>query len=249
MNKGGVNPDGRAMVQILPPGNIQISEAMMAEERGLIEQTFLTSLFKTLTQNPNMTATQVVELLNERGMLVAPTLGRQYPEFVGGLVTREIDLLAHMFAERGRPILPPMPPRLREAQGHFEILDTSPLSMAGRASQVAGFMRSVDFARQIAADTGDPSVMDRFDFDTAMPEIAMLYDTPQRWMVDDQKLANKRQLRAKNMARQQQVQAMPAQAAMIKAQAVAQKASGQPPPQQQAPQQPTGPIPQAGVPQ
>mgnify|MGYP003349941744 CR=1 FL=1 len=57
--------------------NIAINEKMMAEERGIIDDTFLVSLFKVLSEHPNMTATQVIELVNEKGMLVAPTLGRQ----------------------------------------------------------------------------------------------------------------------------------------------------------------------------
>ena len=116
MNKGGVNEDGKPLVLTLPVGEIQVTEKMMQEERGLIENFFLTPLFKTLMQNPNMTATQVVELINERAMLVAPTLGRQHSEYVGGLVPREIDLLSRM-RDNGRPVLPPMPPRLREAHG------------------------------------------------------------------------------------------------------------------------------------
>src|SRR5262249_11810015 len=61
-NFGGVSEDGKLLVQTLPTGDIQISEKMMGEERGIIEQTFLTSLFKVLTEHPNMTATQVIEL-------------------------------------------------------------------------------------------------------------------------------------------------------------------------------------------
>jgi hypothetical protein len=53
---------------------------------------FLVSLFKVLSEHPNMTATQVIELVNEKGMLVAPTLGRQHTEYVGGMVERELDL-------------------------------------------------------------------------------------------------------------------------------------------------------------
>src|SRR5262249_19167384 len=91
LNKGGVTPDGKPLVHILPTGELQITEKMMLEERGLIENMFLTPLFKTLMQNPNMTATQVVELINERAMLVAPTLGRQHAECVGvGMVPREM---------------------------------------------------------------------------------------------------------------------------------------------------------------
>lgn len=233
MNKGGVNADGRPMVHTLPVGDIQITEKMMGEERGLIESHFLTSLFKTLTENPNMTATQVVELLNERGMLVAPTLGRQHAEYVGGMVERELDLLAYMRR------LPPMPPRLREAAGYFQVKDTSPLAEAAEATQPAGFMRTTEFGRQIAVDTGDPSVLDRLDFDAAMPEIARINGVPERWICDDQKLAAKRKNRAQAAAQRQQIEAMPAQAAMMKAQAVAQKAGGGQPGQ---PMQPGVPV-------
>jgi hypothetical protein len=85
---------------------------------------FLVSLFKVLSEHPNMTATQVIELVNEKGMLVAPTLGRQHTEYVGGMVPRELDLLSEM------GMLDPMPPRLREAMGAYEVTDTSPLSLA-----------------------------------------------------------------------------------------------------------------------
>src|SRR6185312_5105203 len=77
-NAGGVTPDGRPLVHVLSFRNMDITEKMMLEERGIIENIFLTPLFKTLMQNPNMTATQVTELINERAMLVAPTLGRQH---------------------------------------------------------------------------------------------------------------------------------------------------------------------------
>jgi hypothetical protein len=58
---------------------------------------------------------------------------------------------------------------------------------------------------------------------------------PESWMADDQTVAKKRQSRAQAMAKQQQIQALPAQAAMVKAQSVAQKNAGGAPPQQQGP--------------
>ncbi len=96
INPGGVSPDGKPLVLTLPVGEVQITQEMMQEERNIIDTVFLTSLFKVLTQHPDMTATQVIELLNERGMLVAPTLGRQHSEYIGSLVPRELDLLSEM---------------------------------------------------------------------------------------------------------------------------------------------------------
>src|SRR6266403_1788677 len=95
-NKGGVTADGKPLVHVLPTGDIKISLEMMQEERGIVDDVFLVSLFKVLSEHPDMTATQVIELVNEKGMLVAPTLGRQHTEYVGGMVPRELNLLSEL---------------------------------------------------------------------------------------------------------------------------------------------------------
>jgi Bacteriophage head to tail connecting protein len=217
MNKGGVTPDGKPLVHVLPSGNIQVSEKMMAEERGIIDDTFLVSLFKVLTEHPNMTATQVIELVNEKGMLVAPTLGRQHSDHAQ-MVERELDLMTEM------RMLDPMPPRLREAKGEYEVVDTSPLALAARAGEAAGFIRMLESVKELVNITQDMSLLDPFDFDTAIPEIAEIQNVPVRWMANSQAVAAKRQNRAKQQAAQQKIQAMPAQAAMLKAQATVAKA-------------------------
>ncbi len=218
MNKGGVSSDGKALVHVLPTGDIQISEKMMGEERGIIDDVFMVSLFKILSENPNMTATQVIELVNEKGMLVAPTMGRQHAEYVGSMVEREMDLLADM------RMLEPMPPRLREAAGDYHVTDTSPLAKMARANEAAGFMRSIETSKEIVNITQDPSHLDWADLDTAMPEIARIQSTPEAWICDDDKIKAKRQVRAKSQARQEQIQSLPGQAQMLRAQATVAKA-------------------------
>lgn len=218
LNKGGVSPDGKALIQVLPTGNIQITKEMMDEERAIINDTFLVSLFKVLSEHPDMTATQVIELVNEKGMLVAPTLGRQHVEYVGQMVERELDLMAEM------GMLDPMPPRLREARGEYEVVDTSPLALAARTNEAAGFLRTLENVRELVNITQDQSLLDPFDFDTAIPEIAQIQNTPERWMSSPDAIAQKRKNRAQQQQREQQIQAAPAQAAIIKARAVAAKA-------------------------
>jgi hypothetical protein len=223
MNKGGVNSAGQPLVHTLPVGDIQISEKMMAEERGIIDDVFLVTIMKTLVENPNMTATQVIQLVNERGMLVAPTLGRQHTEYIGGMVPRELDLLSDM------GMIDPLPPRLREALGRdgmaaIGLKDTSPLSLMAASGEAAGFLRTLEQVRELVNITQDMSLLDTFDFDTATPEIARINSVPERWMSDADAIAAKRQNRAKQMAAKQQIDAAPAQAAIIKARAVAAKA-------------------------
>jgi head-to-tail connecting protein len=231
MNKGGVNSQGQPLVHTLPTGDIQISEKMMAEERGIIDDVFLVSLFKVLTEHPDMTATQVIELVNEKGMLVAPTLGRQHTEYVGGMVPRELDLMAEM------GVLRPMPPRLAEAvraQGHgaYEVTDTSPLAEAAKTGKVVGFNRTLENLRETVNITQDMSLLDPIDFDTATRDIAQINGVPEKWMADERTIAAKRQQRAQAQQRQEQIQAAPAQAALAKA-AAAQAKSGLPTAQQQ----------------
>ncbi len=214
-NKGGVTADGKLLVHTLPTGDIKISLEMMQEERTIIDDVFLVSLFKVLSENPNMTATQVIELVNEKGMLVAPTLGRQHTEYVGGLVERELDLLADM------RMLDPMPPRLREARGHYEVTDTSPLSKAAQMGEAAGFNRWIDNLTQVASKMADPSWLDPVDNDTAARDLAEIYSVRESWRATDQQIAAKRKARASTQAQQARIAALPGEAAMLNAQAKA----------------------------
>lgn len=230
INKGGMNADGKPLIGILPTGQIQVTKEMMDEERALINDAFLVTLFQILTETPTMTATEVIERTNEKGILIAPTVGRQQSEYLGPMIHRELDLLSRMKR------LPPMPDIIRANKGEYNVVYTSPLARAQRAQDVAGFQRTQQSVIEIVNATQDPSVLDVFNFDIAVREIAAIQAVPERWMNDDQTIQAKRKARAQQAAQQQQLQALPAQAAMIKAQAVVQKAGG--PPQQPGAGQP-----------
>lgn len=109
-------------------------------------------------------------------------------------------------------------------------------------------MRTLESVKELEAITQDPSLLDPFDFDTAVPAIAEIQSVPESWMASDQQIAQKRKARAQAQQRQQQIQAMPAQAAMVKAQAVAAK-NGQGQPTQEQPIQENAPLTQGGYPQ
>lgn len=246
MRPGAMNPggwrDGKPTIGILPSGKIQITKEMMDVERESIDGFFLVDLFKVLLGDPKIfTATQIVEMMSQRGVLIAPAVGRQQSEYLGPLIEREIDLLVSMRK------LPPMPPALREARGEYRVEYTSPLSRDMRAQEVAGFQRSLETTLSIVSATQDPSPLDVYDFDVIGPEVATIQGVPESWMAAPDKIAAKRQARAQAQERQQQIQAAPAQAAMIKAHATAAKAGGVPPVGVQAPiPAPPGQGPQGG---
>lgn len=230
INPGSVNADGRALVIPLQPGNVQAGKELMDDERALIGDVFLTTIFQTLVENPNMTATQVIELINQKGIFLAPTVGGMASDYLDPIITRELDLAMQM------GLLDPMPGLLREAKGEYKIVYTSPLFKAARAGEASGFLRTIESALQVAGQMNDPSVLDWADHDTAWPEIARIQDVPESWMASPDAIAAKRQQRAQAAQQQQQVQALPAQAAMLKARAAVQKAGG-PSIDQQQPQQ------------
>lgn len=212
INPGGVNADGNPLVVPLVTGDIALSKEMMDVEANLINDAFLVNLFMIQVENPQMTATEVIERVNEKGILLAPTVGRQQSEYLGPMVHRELDVLAQM------GMLPPMPAVMREAGAGYEVVYTSPMARAMRAQEAGGFARMMQLMVEAVNMTGDPSYTDWADLDVALPETADIFGVPVRWMSSPQKVMAKRQARAEAQARQEAIQALPAQAAMLKVQ-------------------------------
>lgn len=211
INAGGVTADGRSLVQALPVGNIAIGKELMDDERSVINDAFLVTLFQILMETPTMTATEVLERTREKGILLAPTVGRQHSEYLGPMIERELDVLA----EQG--LLPEMPEVLREAKGEYEIQYTSPLARAARAEEASGLMRTVETALNIVNVTQDPAPLDHFDWDMIIPDISEIQGVPARWMKDKRVIDAIRADRAEQQQTQQMIQAGPSAAAMVKA--------------------------------
>lgn len=210
INTGAVNQDGRQLVHALPTGNLMIGEKMMELERAEINAAFLVDLFQILVDGPQKTATEVIELAREKGVLLSPTMGRQESEFLGPMTERELDLLAQ------QQLLAPMPPELIEAKGHYDIIFDSPLSRAQKAEQASGLMRTVQWAAEVASLTQNPAPLDHFDFDVIIPELSQIQAVPYRWMMTPEKLDALRKGREQQQATQQVIDAGPTIAAITK---------------------------------
>ena len=77
----------------------------MTGQRAAVNDALYIRLFQILVQNPQMTATEVVERTNEKGILLAPTVGRQQSEYLGPLIDRaavgsKFDKLSAILIER-----------------------------------------------------------------------------------------------------------------------------------------------------
>jgi hypothetical protein len=216
--RGGTSPGGNPMVSVLPSGRLDMGIEMMDEERKQINAAFLVHLFQILTDTPTMTATEVIERTREKGILLAPTVGRQQSEYLGPMIDRELDVLME------QRLLPPMPPELLEANGEYEVAYENPLSRVMRAEKVAGGMRTLDMAAQVATATGDATVFDVFDFDTIIPEVGDINGMPVTWTKTEEALAALREQRAQAAERDAQTKEAGPAAALLKAGAAAKTA-------------------------
>lgn len=216
INPGGISEDGRLLVQPLPTGSVEFGEKQMDQSRQVINDAFLVSLFQSLVVDaPMKTAAQVYEEIREKGILVAPTIGRQNSEYLAPLIEREIDILNQQGA------LPPMPKLLASAQGQYKITFKSPITRLQEAEYTAGAMRTIQMLLEYATAAQDSSVLDILDMDTAGPDIARSNGTPEKWFRDEKALQMVRQQKAQQKATQQQIEAAPAIAGMMKAHAAA----------------------------
>jgi hypothetical protein len=221
VNKGGMSSDGKRLIDIVPTGNIQITEEMMQAEQVIIDDAFLVTLFqlalKTADQ-PNFNARQVLEFIEQKAQIMAPTIGPQMNDYVGPMIPRELDVLAY------EGLLPEKPQVVREAEHEYDIVWTNPMTRMMRAGRGAGFMQVVEMFTQIAQASGDSSVFDHLNLEEAAPELADDRDVPSNWIATPQQLKKKAATRAQQAEREARAKEMPALAAMKKADAIQAKA-------------------------
>jgi len=201
LNVGGVNRDGRQLIQPFTTGaRVDINESKMEQRRESIDNAFLVTLFQILVETPRMTATEALIRAQEKGMLLTPTMGRQQSEAIGPLIERELDLLIQ------NRILPPLPEALVEARGEYEIVYDSPMSRMQRAEELVGVQRTMELLAPFAQI--DPSVLDIFDRDELARLTAEVSGVPTPVLRSPDALAQIREQRAQ----QEQAQQMAAMA-------------------------------------
>ncbi len=136
LNWGGLDDKGNELAKPLSLGKqAQIGMDFANQTRETINQWFYVTLFQILVDSGDMTATEVLQRAQEKGVLLAPTLGRTQSELLGPMIEREIDIMA----EAGQ--FPPMPPELRDAGEDVDIEYDSPLNKAMRAGEGAAILQ------------------------------------------------------------------------------------------------------------
>lgn len=209
LNYYGISEDGRPLIQPLVTGaRIDIGLEMIRAMQSTINDAALINLFQILVDAPQMTATEVRARMQEKGQLIAPTVGRAQSEFLGRLIDREIDILAR------QNMLPPMPDALIEAQGEYRIEYDSPLNRLQKIEEV----QAVDVWLQGLAPLINiaPEIADNIDTDELARHRARVMGVPEKILANRDVMAAQRQARAQQQAAQQAAASAPDLSAAVK---------------------------------
>lgn len=191
------NPGYRPAYQINPYINELREEIMRVEER--VNEAFYKNLFLMVSEfadQPNITATQINTLKEEKLMQLGPVLERLNDE----LLDPAIDITFEQMVERD--MIPPAPEELQGMPLKVEYI--SVLAQAQKAMGIGNIERFVGFVGNLAATTGDISILDKVDLDQTVDEYADGLGVTPRIVRSDERVA---EMRASRQQQQQMAEA------------------------------------------
>ncbi|EOC5813769.1 portal protein [Cronobacter turicensis] len=202
INAGAVSVNGSPLAIPFNTGaQPQLGLEMMDQKRQLINDIFLVTLFQILVQNPNMTATEAMLRAQEKGQLLAPTMGRIMSEQLGPMIEREIDICGRM------GLFPDPPQQLVDAGMEFDIDYKSPLVRMQRADEGSGIAQTLQIATSIAQF--DPSVLQLFNTGDILREFADINGMPRSLVKDPDEEAQMKAEQAQQAQLNNLIQAAP----------------------------------------
>jgi len=182
LNHGLVNDQGQELAKPFKTGaDVPLGMELMQLEKQDIRDAFLQTIFEVLVENPQMTATQVLEIAQSRGVLLAPTMGRLQSEDLGPSIIREMDIAA----EAGK--LPPLPEELLELEDVYRVEYSSPLARAQRANEALAITRTLEILP--AAIAVDPNAAYVMDIPESTRAIAEINGVPAKLLRDEKQIA------------------------------------------------------------
>lgn len=222
LNYGGLNSRGEKMVEpLITNARIDIGEDQIESARKVVNDAFLVTLFQILVETPTMTATEAMLRSQEKGQLLAPTMGRVQSEQTGQVIERELDILAVA------GMLPPMPKELLEAGGVVDIEYVSPLNRLQKAEDGIGILRTLEAIGPLAEL--DPTVVDVIDPEASVRIMAEVNGMPGKGLRSPERVAAIREGRAEQQQMESVLAAAPVAASAAKDLATAQATARQNP--------------------
>jgi hypothetical protein len=225
LNYGGIDERGQQVVQpLLTQARLDYGQELMNEKRKLINEAFLINLFQILVDKPYMTATEAMLRAQEKGQLLAPTVGRLQSDVIGPLVRREIDIITRSPALMEEWGFPEMPMSVIDANGKYNVEYVAPLNRMQRYDEAIGIQRTLEMITPLAQV--DPSVLKPIDAHALLPLFAEANGAPALMFKSKERMEEEAQAEAQQQQAQMLLQAAPIVAKTAKDMAQAQQMAG-----------------------
>lgn len=206
---GGIDGQGRKMVQPIDLGNWQVNEKSLEATQADIRDPLFGRIFDIVKDRPQRSVPEVLDDIGREAALLAPTMGRLQTEDIAMMIEREIALLAENDA------LPDDMPK-EFADQEIEFGYTSPMALAMQSESVGNYYRMLQTTAEVAKMTGDTSTLDHFALDRALPDIAELQAIAPSWMASDDEIAAKRDAKKQAQQAEQVTKALPGVASLAR---------------------------------
>jgi len=171
------------------------------ESQQTIKEAYSTDLFNALAMSGNsrMTATEVMERVDEKLTLLAPLLGRLQTELFSPMIKRVFNILLR----EGEFPEPPVEIFENDLE-LFDIVYLGKLAQALRQSHIRGFLGSVQALSMFIESK--PEILDKINFDALTEEVLEANSVPSRIKNSSKTVKEIRKARAEAMQQQAQMQ-------------------------------------------
>ena len=164
---------------------------MEEQRRKAIQSAFYVDQLTT-GQSPTMTATQIIQMTEEKMRIMGPLLGRLQAELLQPLISRTYNILARSQAFKPAP---------ESIQGEgFDIEYVSPLAKAQRAGDVQSILQFIELSQPLA--NIDPGVVDYLDTDNLIKHLISALSVPAKVVRDQAQVEEIRESRSQQQAAQ-----------------------------------------------
>ena len=185
---GGLDSNSQPRVRpLIIPSNIPFAREMILDLRDAIKNGYGLNLLQIIQNNPNMTATEVMQRAQEQSALFSPQAERFEKERFSGQIEKEVEI-----GYRSNQI-DPMPPEIAEAlaarQGFFTIEYESPITRSQKAGDGVAIMRTLESVNALAAY--DPSIKNEINAKRTLHILSDIWGAPEKIFNSDAEKAVK----------------------------------------------------------
>jgi hypothetical protein len=190
MKEGGITP-------ISTIGNLAVSQENLQAKQDEVRRAFFVDQLQ-LVGTTQMTATEVLQRQDEKGRLLAPSIGMIQAELIGPIVNRALSVLINT----GKI---PAPTAEALSGKEIKIGYVSPLSRAQRAGEAQAL---IEFVQSVAAlSEASPEILDNIDFDQAAKQLHEINSVSSKVLKSKEDVLELREQRAQQQQQQQALDA------------------------------------------